>query len=96
MSFQDLKVGAIGLGLNAQGMQLTSKQLAQTKVTGILHINDNHFVALVGFSRTGFLIASPTHSGEADISVWPPSYLSSHWDGRVLVITSQENTPQKK
>ena len=85
-SFEDLRAAAVRLGLSAEGKQMTESELVEANPVGVLHMKDHHYVALLGRERTGFLIANPRKSGEAEVSVWPRAYLAANWDGRILVV----------
>lgn len=85
-NFAEIEDAAKLLGLRAEGQQLTLGQLRASRPLGILHIDDNHFVALVGYAAGGVWVADPLYIGEPRRVCWSDGDLAARWDGRILVV----------
>lgn len=86
-SFAELTEIASRAHLRAKGYQLAPSDLYQIHPTGVLELNNGHFVALVGFHKELAVIADPQRIGDDDTSEWSRARLENHWTGRILVIS---------
>jgi ABC-type bacteriocin/lantibiotic exporter with double-glycine peptidase domain len=90
-SFTEIQAATRGLGLEAQGFEMTMEELQQRRPLGILHVHNSHFVAIVGYDQAGPRIVNPQEPGKIHTEVWSYLKLSNSWDGRVLVVSRQES-----
>lgn len=84
--FAEIEDAANNLGLRTEGQWLTLRQLRASRPLGILHIDENHFVALVGYTTGGVWVADPLYVGEPRRVCWSDGDLRARWDGRILVV----------
>jgi ABC-type bacteriocin/lantibiotic exporter with double-glycine peptidase domain len=85
-NFHQIQKAAQRLGLPAEGRQMTVDELRRARPLGILHVDGNHFVGLVGHERDAVWIADPTYVGEPRRVRWLYADLAGRWNGRILVI----------
>lgn len=86
VNFVELQNAAVRLGLSAEGRQMTADDLHRARPLGILHIDNTHFIALIGYDADGVQIADPAYVGEPRRETWSYEELAGRWDGRILVI----------
>ena len=85
-SFAEIQSAAKRLGLRVEGRQTTGNDLRRTRPLGILHIDNTHFVALLGCGADAVQVADPAYAGEPRRETWSYADLAGRWDGRILVI----------
>jgi ABC-type bacteriocin/lantibiotic exporter with double-glycine peptidase domain len=85
-NFADIAAAAKRLGLRAEGGQLTVPQLRAERPLGVLHVDDIHFVAVVGYEAGGVWVADPLYAGEPRRVWWLEGDLAARWDGRMLIV----------
>jgi ABC-type bacteriocin/lantibiotic exporter with double-glycine peptidase domain len=85
-SFADLKTMADKLHLCSYGIQTTLAEIKLSKPIGILHVDNNHFVALIGYSIDGVIVDDINSKTNSVENIWSFSTLSHRWDGRLLII----------
>ena len=86
-SFADIQEAARLLGLELQGQRMSVETLQRERPLGILHLDGSHFVAVVGYEAYGPRVVDPDDASALRVAVWPYTYLSERWDGRILVFT---------
>lgn len=86
-TFAEIQTAAQQLGLEARGLEMTLDELKQERPRGILHLDDSHFVAVLGYDDSGPRIADPIERGQTRIAIWSYAELATRWDGRILVIS---------
>jgi ABC-type bacteriocin/lantibiotic exporter with double-glycine peptidase domain len=84
--FEEIQRAAERLGLGAEGRQMTVAELRRTLPLGILHVDDNHFVALVGYTANAVQLVDPAYAGEPRRACWLDADLAARWDGRILIL----------
>lgn len=67
------------------GYAMTVSDLKRRRVLGILHVDCNHFIALIGYTDSGVTVADPVGPGRYYLSNWSYGYLQRRWDGVILV-----------
>jgi len=87
VSLTDLQAAAPRLGLDAQARRMSLTELRAKRPLGVLHIDDVHFVALVGYDGDTALIVDPLYRGETRPVRWLLGDLKTRWDGAILVVT---------
>lgn len=87
--FSELARSAMAIGLNPAGMKMSVVDLRRRKPIGILHIDGRHFVAVIGYVGRRVEVADPIGLYRWRNELWGYSYLSAHWDGRILIITKR-------
>lgn len=85
-SFAEIQRAANALGLRAEGRQMTGDDLRRAHPLGILHIDNTHFVALLGCGADAVQVADPAYEGEPRRETWSYADLAGRWDGRILVV----------
>ena len=90
VSLAQLQRAAPKLGLSGTVRGMTPAQLRDEKPLGVLHIDDVHFVAAVGYSGDFVLIVDPFYRGETKPVRWFLDDLASRWDGAILTLTSRK------
>lgn len=88
-SLAEIQSAARRLGLYAEGRQMTVNDLRRARPLGILHIDNTHFVALLGCGADAVQIADPAYEGEPRRETWSYDDLAAHWDGMILVISKR-------
>lgn len=86
-NFAEIQTAAQQLGLEARGLEMTLDELRKERPRGILHLDDSHFVAVLGYDDGGPRIADPIERGQTRIAIWSYAELATRWDGRILVIS---------
>lgn len=86
-SFAELEISAHLLGLQAEGLEMSVDELRRQQPLGILHVDENHFVAVIGYESAGPRVADPIAGGKTRLAVWPYARLAARWDGRILQIS---------
>ena len=87
VSLTELQVAAPKFGLDADVQQMSLTELRAKRPLGVLHIDDVHFVALVGYDGDTALIVDPLYRGETRPVRWLIGDLKTRWDGAILVVT---------
>jgi len=77
------------LGMYADSRQMTVAQLRTERPLGVLHIDDVHFVALVGYDGDTALIVDPLYRDAVRPVRWFLDDLAVRWSGAILVVTPQ-------
>ncbi len=77
------------LKMRAVTKQMTCDELLRRKPLGILHVDNSHFVAVVGYDQDSLLIVDSLFKGENEPVHWMFNDLKSRWDGTILVVTPE-------
>jgi ABC-type bacteriocin/lantibiotic exporter with double-glycine peptidase domain len=85
-NFAEIQRAAKRLGLHAEGRQMSVAELRRTRPLGILHVDDYHFVALIGYTANAVQLADPAYAGEPRRVRWLDADLAARWDGRIRII----------
>jgi ABC-type bacteriocin/lantibiotic exporter with double-glycine peptidase domain len=85
-SLLDLKEAAQTIGLTAETVQLDGRRLPQWRLPTILHINDNHFVAVLPIDELYVVFADPP----ALPRIVDRRELARVWKGVALVIADTD------
>ena len=75
------------LGLRAASRNMSIEQVQNEHPLGVLHVDDTHFVALVGYEKDAAIIVDSLYRGEERPVRWLWNDLASRWDGAILVIS---------
>lgn len=94
-SFAETQRPARQLGLQTEGYAMSVEQLRRLRPLGILHVHNDHFVALVGYHSDGVTISDPIDVGKVRVSKWSYAELASQWDGRILVVSRRKAPPER-
>ena len=86
--FSEMGSVARRLGFAADAHQMTLTELCRNKPVGVLHVDQTHFVALIGYISDGVLIVDPLYKGSQFRKPvqWLYSDLEARWDGKILII----------
>ena len=87
VSIGQMEKAAPKLGLRAKSRQMTIEELKREKPIGVLHIDDVHFVAVVGYEGDTILVVDSLYEGEAKPVRWLIDDLKTRWDGAILVLS---------
>jgi predicted double-glycine peptidase len=87
-----LQRAARTMGLQAEGWQVTLKDLARVPRPCLLFSQPNHFVILVAVRADGYYIADPAHGP----CVWTAAQLERRWKGELLVFGAPGAIPLKQ
>jgi ABC-type bacteriocin/lantibiotic exporter with double-glycine peptidase domain len=90
-SMEEISSVAQKFGFKTEAMRLTVEDLRRLKPLGILHIDEAHFVGLVGYDSQAFRIAETAYEGPPRVERWTDGDLKVRWDGVILVISKPEN-----
>ena len=77
------------LGLTAHSGQMSLTDLKREKPIGVLHIDDTHFVAVVGYEQDSLFIVDSLYKGETKPVRWLYDDLKTRWDGAILVLSRE-------
>ena len=75
------------LGLQAHARQMNIADLCRDRPLGVLHVDDAHFIAVVGYDVETVLVVDPLYRGDARPARWYYDDLKVRWDGAILVVT---------
>lgn len=87
VSLSQMQIVAQGLGMMARVRQMSLAEVRAERPLGVLHIDDVHFVALIGYEGDAVLIVDPLYQGESKPVRWLLDDLKTRWDGAILVLT---------
>lgn len=88
-----LQIASREFGLSTEGRMMSIDTLEREKPLGVLHVNDDHFVAALGYESNGDIdIADSDYSGSLQIRPMSASHLSELWDGVILVVKRVRHT----
>ena len=87
VSIGEMEEAAPKLGLGAESRQMSINDLKREKPIGVLHIDDVHFVAVVGYEGDTILVVDSLYEGEAKPVRWLIDDLKTRWDGAILVLS---------
>ncbi|MFQ3587728.1 MAG: cysteine peptidase family C39 domain-containing protein [Fimbriimonadaceae bacterium] len=82
-TFLGLKTVGQRLGLELEGFALTEADLRRLRPRGILHVDGNHFVALLDAHERGVDVIDPAIG--SDPVRWTYGRLRNRWQGRILL-----------
>ena len=77
------------LKLKAVVRQMNVEELKKESPLGVLHVDNSHFVAIVGYEGDSVLIVDSIFQGENESVRWMFDDLKSRWDGAILVVSSE-------
>jgi ABC-type bacteriocin/lantibiotic exporter with double-glycine peptidase domain len=86
VSFADIGHAAAQLGLRASGRQMTTVELWRVRPIGILHVDEDHFVALTGYEGHRVRIMDGASPKRMPRESWDDETLARRWDGRILIV----------
>jgi len=89
VTLSQLQAAAPKFGISAATRQMTVPQLRTQRPLGVLHIDDVHFVALVGYDGDTALIVDPLYRDAVRPVRWFLDDLAVRWSGAILVVTPQ-------
>ena len=89
VSIGEMEKAASKLGLKAKSRQMTLDELEREKPIGVLHIDDVHFVAVVGYEGDAIRVADSLYEGETQPVRWLIDDLKTRWDGGILVVSAE-------
>ena len=87
VSLDDMERIAPQIGLEAHVRFLTVPGLRRERPLGVLHVDDTHFVALVGYELDALLVVDSLYQGESQPVRWSFDDLKMRWDGAILVLS---------
>ena len=90
VTLSQLQATAPKFGLHAVTRQMTVSQLRAERPLGVLHIDEVHFVALVGYDGDTALIVDPLYRDAVRPVRWFLDDLTTRWSGAILVVTPQD------
>jgi ABC-type bacteriocin/lantibiotic exporter with double-glycine peptidase domain len=88
-TFAEMQIAASQLNLQAEGRQLTTTDILRGHYIGVLHVDQNHFVALIGHDEDSVEIINPVYRNLLKKECWFVSDLETRWDGRILILQRQ-------
>ena len=86
VSIGEMEVALSKLGLRGKSRQMSIDELRREKPIGVLHIDDTHFVAVVGYEADSLLIVDSLYKGEDKPVRWLYDDLKTRWDGAILCL----------
>ena len=87
VSIGEMEQATPKLGLKAKSRQMSVEELKREKPIGVLHIDDVHFVAVVGYEGDTILVVDSLYEGEDKPVRWLIDDLKTRWDGAILVVS---------
>ena len=87
VSIGEIQKAAPKLGLIGKSRQMTVEDLKREKPIGVLHIDDVHFMAVVGYDGDAILVVDSRYEGETKPVRWLIDDLKTRWDGGILVLS---------
>ena len=87
VSIGEMESVAPKLGLTGKSRQMTIEDLKREKPIGVLHIDDTHFVAVVGYEGDSIWVVDSLYKGEDKPVRWLIDDLKTRWDGGILALT---------
>ncbi len=87
VSIGEMENAAPKLGMLAKSRQMTIQELKREKPVGVLHIDDTHFVAVVGYEGNSIKVVDSLYKGEDKPVRWLIDDLKTRWDGAILVLS---------
>lgn len=87
VALSEMESAAPKLGLIGKTRQMSLTDLKREKPIGVLHIDDVHFVAVVGYKGDSILIVDSLYRGETEPVRWYLDDLKTRWDGAILVLS---------
>ncbi len=91
VSIGEMELAAPKLGLLAKSRQMTIEALKREKPVGVLHIDDTHFVAVVGYEGDSIEVVDSLYKGEDKPVRWLIDDLKTRWDSAILVLSRKTN-----
>jgi len=89
VSILELEDIANDLGLKACSRQMGIADLRSQHPYGVLHVDNTHFVAVVGYREDSVLIVDSLYIGETEPVRWFYDDLKTRWDGAILIVSRQ-------
>ena len=86
VSIGEMESALPNLGLSGKSRQMTVEELRREKPIGVLHIDDTHFVAVVGYEGDSLLVVDSLYKGEDKPVRWLFDDLKTRWDGAILCL----------
>jgi len=86
VNFDQIRRAAQQCGINMMGRWYSIAGVCREHPLGIIHVDREHFVAILGYGRNGVQVADPIESGRALTVLWSYAKLAAKWDGRMLVV----------
>lgn len=83
----DIQEVAQKIGLNATPRRMDILQLRKERPLGVLHIDGNHFVGLVGYDDQAIHIAETAYETMGPPENWSDGDLATRWDGVILTLS---------
>jgi ABC-type bacteriocin/lantibiotic exporter with double-glycine peptidase domain len=87
VSLAEMESAVPKLGLKGKSRQMAISELCREQPMGVLHIDDTHFIAVVGYETDSVLIVDSLYKGENMPVRWLCDDLKTRWDGAILVIS---------
>jgi ABC-type bacteriocin/lantibiotic exporter with double-glycine peptidase domain len=88
-SLGDMAGAVPKLGLKAQCRNMSVSDLRREHPLGVLHIDETHFVAIVGYEVDTALIVDSLYKGEDEPVRWLWGDVGARWDGAILVVSKR-------
>lgn len=68
-------------------MHVHTDYLRRLRPVGVMHVDAYHFVALVGYTSSGVIVADSQSDRGDVVRVWSYGQLDECWDGVILVVS---------
>lgn len=88
-TLEEMETAVPQMGLRAKSRSMSIDALRKEHPVGVLHIDDRHFVALVGYEANAALIVDSLYEGEEQPVEWLWDDLKMRWDGAILVVSQK-------
>lgn len=90
-NIDDISVINDKIGFKSLPLRINVDKLRINQYIGVIHVDNSHFVALIGQDSQAFHIMETGYEGPPRMERWTDGDLMARWDGVILVISKPEN-----